>query len=68
MTMKDNESVLEAELEYAVRMVRAGYASVEQAARVCGVRLSDLEERLKRRGRPVDGDASALPDAISFLP
>ena len=44
--MKDNETVLEAELEYAVKMVRAGYASTEQAARVCGVKLSDLQERL----------------------
>jgi len=44
--MKDNETVLEAELEYAVKMVRAGYASAEQAARVCGVKLSDVEARL----------------------
>ena len=44
--MKDNETVLEAELEYAVKMVRAGYASVDQAARVCGVQPGDLQARL----------------------
>ena len=44
--MKDNTSVLEADLEYAERMVRHGYATAEQAARTCGIKLTDLNERL----------------------
>ena len=44
--MKDSESVLEADLLYAVKMVREGYATAEQAAGTCGVRLSDLYECL----------------------
>ena len=63
--MKDNETVLEAELEYAVKIVRAGYASTEQAARMCGVKLSDLQERLAVGTRRA---GSALPDGVSFFP
>lgn len=46
--MKDSTSVLEADLEYAARMVLKGYATPEQAAQACGIRLSDLKERLAR--------------------
>lgn len=44
--MKDSTSVLEANLDYAVRMVRAGCGTPEQAARICGVCLPDLQARL----------------------
>lgn len=44
--MKDATAVLEAELDYAVRMVRNGYSTAEVAARVCGVKLRDVKERL----------------------
>ena len=44
--MKDNTSVLEADLDYAERMVRTGFGSPEQAAQTCGIRLSDLQARL----------------------
>ena len=44
--MKDTESVLEADLDYAVRMVQSGCATLEQAAQTCGVRLEDVQERL----------------------
>ena len=44
--MKDNTSVLEADLDYAVRMVRTGFGSPEQAAQTCGIRLADLQARL----------------------
>ena len=47
--MKDNTSVLEADLEYAARMVLTGYGTPEQAAQTCGVRLSDLQEHLARQ-------------------
>jgi hypothetical protein len=50
--MKDATSVLEAELDYAIRMVRKGFATPEQAARVCGVRLKDVKERLARPPEP----------------
>ena len=50
--MKDATAVLEAELDYAVRMVRNGYATPEQAARVCGVRLKDVKERLACEPQP----------------
>ena len=45
--MKDNTSVLEADLDYAARMVQTGFGTAEQAAQTCGVRLSDLQARLK---------------------
>ena len=46
--MKDNLSVLEADLDYAERMVRTGFGTAEQAAQTCGVKLSDLQARLAR--------------------
>ena len=39
-------TALDADLDYAERMVRKGYGTPEQAAQVCGVRLSDLLARL----------------------
>ena len=33
-------------MEYAVRMVESHYASVEDAARTCGVKVEDLMKRL----------------------
>lgn len=50
--MKDSMSVLEADLEYAVRMVRTGFGTAEQAAHTCGVRLADLLTRLARDPEP----------------
>jgi hypothetical protein len=46
--MNDSGSTLEADLDYAERMVRKGFGSAEQAAQVCGVRLADLKARLAR--------------------
>ena len=59
--MKDNDTVLQAELEYAVKMVRAGYANAEQASRVCGVKLSDLQDRLAGGGHRTDARGGAQP-------
>ena len=50
--MKDAPTVVEAELDYAVRMVRHGYATAEVAARVCGVKLRDVNERLAQGPQP----------------
>ena len=44
--MKDNASVMEADLDYAERMVRKGYATAEHAAQACGIHLTDLQARL----------------------
>ena len=44
--MIDATTALDADLDYAERMVRKGYGTPEQAAQVCGVRLSDLQARL----------------------
>jgi hypothetical protein len=43
--MKDNESVLEAGLGYAVKVVAAGYTP-QQAADMCGIPLPLLQARL----------------------
>lgn len=44
--MIDATTALDADLDYAERMVRKGFGTPEQAAQVCGVRLSDLQARL----------------------
>ncbi|HUP95763.1 MAG TPA: hypothetical protein VM164_12710 [Burkholderiales bacterium] len=46
--MKDNLTVLEADLDYAERMVRTGFGTAEQAAQTCGVSVDDLRKRLAR--------------------
>ncbi len=49
--MKDNTSVLEADMDYAERMVRNGFGNAAQAAQTCGVRLADLQARLASEPR-----------------
>ena len=44
--MKNNESVLDADLSYAMRMVQGGFSTAEQAARTCGVSLVLLQAQL----------------------
>jgi hypothetical protein len=44
MTM--NEGTFDADIDYALRMVRSGCASVEQAARTCGIPVAVLKARL----------------------
>jgi hypothetical protein len=41
-----NDGTFDADIDYAVRMVRSGCASVEQAARTCGIPVSTLKARL----------------------
>jgi len=50
--MMNNTSTLEADLDYAERMVRKGFGTAEQAAQVCGVCLADLQARLARGTQP----------------
>lgn len=47
--MWDARDRLDADLEYAVRMVQSRCASAEQAAAMCGVNIAALRERLSRR-------------------
>ena len=50
--MIDNISCLDANLDYAERMVRGGYGTAEQAVQICGVKLSDLLGRLAQPTKP----------------
>ena len=50
--MMNNTSALEADLDYAERMVRKGFGTPEQAAHICGVQLSDLLARLATQPHP----------------
>jgi hypothetical protein len=42
----DPVNTMEADLDYAERIVRKGFATPEQAAELCGVALADLQARL----------------------
>jgi hypothetical protein len=57
-----NDCVIEIELEYAVRMVRSGFASAAAAARICGIPLTALETRLRAPARSslADGTPSVV--------
>jgi hypothetical protein len=50
--MIDSIQALEANLDYAERMVRKGFGTPEQAAHVCGVNLADLQARLAEPPKP----------------
>jgi hypothetical protein len=45
-SMKDSSSVLDADMSYALRMVRGGFNTPEQAAQICGVSLLVLQGHL----------------------
>ena len=44
--MTNSSSAFDADIDYAVRMVKAGCATVEQAARTCGIPLPILKARI----------------------
>ena len=46
--MWDPKDRLEADMQYAIRMVQTRYATVEQAAVMCGLQLNVLQEQLTR--------------------
>ena len=50
--MIDNITALEANLDYAERMVRKGYGTPEQAVQICGVKMEDLLARLAESPKP----------------
>ena len=50
--MIDSIGAMEADLEYAERMVRKGFGTAEQAAETCGVSLAELQARLAEPPRP----------------
>ena len=60
--MIDSISALKANLDYAVRMVRGGYNTPEQAVQLCGIKLSDLYARLAQS--PKTGSS---PSSRQFL-
>jgi hypothetical protein len=46
--MWDPKDRLEADMQYAIRMVQTRYATVEQAAVMCGLEVAALHEQLAR--------------------
>jgi uncharacterized protein (DUF2461 family) len=46
--MWDPKDRLQADMQYAIRMVQTRYATVEQAAVMCGLELDALQEQLTR--------------------
>ena len=57
-----NESTFDADIDYALRMVRTGCASVEQAARTCGIPVAILKARL---GGGAPSNSVAQPNSRS---
>jgi predicted DNA-binding protein (UPF0251 family) len=45
-TMWNNQNFFNADMGYAMRLVRTGNATIEQAAATCGVSLDTLQEML----------------------
>ena len=62
--MIDNIGALEANLEYAERIVRKGFGTPEQAAQICGINLAELQARLAEPPRP---EGSPSPNWRRFL-
>ena len=62
--MIDSITALEANLEYAERMVRKGFGTPEQAAQVCGINLADLLARLAEPPKP---ESPPTPNWRRFL-
>jgi len=65
--MEDNEKVLNADLRYALRMLRTGSFTVEQAARISGVPVSELYAQLNRTATDTDPAAVCAPPHVSKL-
>lgn len=62
--MWNGTSAFDTDIDYAVRMVRAGCASVEQAARTCGVPLATLRAHLT--GNALSGTATRANTLRTF--
>ena len=59
--MTNSSSAFDADIDYAVRMVRTGCATVEQAARTCGIPLPILQARIDAVGEASAKAAAARP-------
>jgi hypothetical protein len=58
MAMNVQGTLLDSALQYAMRMVEGGYATIEQAAAMCGLSQEALEQALSAAERaPIPGDA-----------
>ena len=55
--MWDNGNKFDADVAYAMRIVQQGYASVEQAAAMCGLEAAALRARLSD-GPPASADTA----------
>ncbi|HYC44971.1 MAG TPA: hypothetical protein VED01_05745 [Burkholderiales bacterium] len=49
MMMLNGTTALDADLDYAERMVLKGFSTPEMASKMCGVKLQDLLERLGQK-------------------
>ena len=58
--MKDGNNVMDADLAYAVQIVKSNCQTVEQAAQTCGVDPADLRARLAK----VDAERSIKRDKL----
>jgi hypothetical protein len=59
-----NAVVVSHAVQYAARMVRDGFATVEQAAAVCGIAPSSVEEALKAAGAAGTADKGASAEKL----
>ena len=60
--MWDANDRLNADMQYAIRMVQTRYATIEQAAVMCGLEVAVLQEQLSRlalRTQVVEGEKPA---------
>ena len=62
--MINSTTALEANLDYAERMVRKGYGTPEQAVQICGVKMEDLMARLSEPPQP---EGAPKPNWRRFL-
>ena len=60
-----NDNTIEVEFDYAERMVRTGFATAAEAARICGIPLADLQSRLHSAARP--RAANVTPSLVKDL-
>lgn len=52
-----NKSAFDTDIDYAIRMVETGCATVEQAARTCGIPLPILQAKLSAKPRATPAKA-----------
>ena len=60
-----NKSAFDTDIDYAIRMVETGCATVEQAARTCGIPVPILQAKL--RAKPRAATPAKAPRAAAKL-